>query len=45
MADQLPSVAGKALVYGGSERQKRTAAEVVPLAGLDDLLTAFDAAG
>ena len=45
VADQLPSVAGKALVYGGSERQKRTAAEVVPLAGLDDLLTAFDATG
>lgn len=42
VADLLPNVAGKALVYGGLERQKRTAAEVVPLADLDDLLTAFD---
>ena len=44
VADLLPNVAAKALVYGGSERQKRTAAEVVPLADLDSLLTAFDVA-
>ena len=45
VADLLPNVAAKALVYGGSERQKRTAGEVVPLAGLDGLLTTFDVAG
>ena len=44
VADLLPNVAAKALVYGGSERQKRTAGVVVPLAGLDELLTAFDVA-
>ena len=44
VADLLPNVAARALVYGGSERQKRTAAEVVPLADLDSLLTAFDGA-
>ena len=44
VADLLPNVPAKALVYGGSERQKRTAAEVVPLADLDSLLTAFDVA-
>ena len=44
VADLLPNMAGKALVYGGSERQKRNAGEVVPLASLDDLLTAFDMA-
>ena len=44
VADLLPKVAGKALVYGGLERQKRSAGEVVPLASLDDLLTAFDMA-
>ena len=44
VAALLPGVAGKALVYGGSKPQKRSAGEIVPLGGLDSLLTAFDTA-
>ena len=44
VAALLPGVTGKALVYGGSKRQKRNAGEIVPLGGLDSLLTAFDTA-
>ena len=44
VAALLPGVAGKALVYGGSKPQKRSAGEIVPLGGLDRLLTAFDTA-
>ena len=42
VAALLPGVAGKAVIYGGSTRQKRTAGDVAPLRELDGLLTAFD---
>ena len=42
VAALLPGVAGKAVIYGGLTRQKRTAGDVAPLRELDGLLTAFD---
>ena len=45
VAALLPGVAGKAVIYGGSTRQKRTAGDIAPLSGLDGLLAAFDTEG
>ena len=38
----IPEVNSKAVVYGGSERQSRTDAEVVPLVDLPEVLSGFD---
>ena len=43
VADLIPEVNAKAVVYGGTERQSRTDAEVVPLSVLSDVLSEFDA--
>ncbi len=43
VADLIPEVNAKAVVYGGTERQSRTDAEVVPLSVLSDVLSQFDA--
>ena len=42
VADLIPAIAAKAVVYGGSDRQSRTDGQVVPLADLPDLLQRFD---
>ena len=42
VADLIPAIAAKAVVYGGSARQSRTDGQVVPLADLPDLLQRFD---
>ena len=38
----LPDIVNKAVVYGGSERQRRSDADVVPLTELETLLSEFD---
>ena len=42
VADLVPEVNAKAVVYGGMERQSRTDAEVVPLNGLSAVLDRFE---
>ena len=42
VADLVPKVNAKAVVYGGTERQSRTDAEVVPLSGLAGALDRFE---
>ena len=38
VADLIPEVRAKAVVYGGEERQSRSDCEVVPLSGLEGVL-------
>ncbi|MCQ3807754.1 MAG: hypothetical protein OXB92_00560 [Acidimicrobiaceae bacterium] len=38
----IPDVSAAALVYGGSQRQHRTTAEVVPLGQFAEFLTTLD---
>ena len=42
VAELIPEVKAKAVVYGGSERQSRTDGEVVPFNGLDGVLERFE---
>ncbi len=42
IARVLPQISGKAVVYGGADRQSRRDGEVVPLAGLGEVLEQFD---
>ncbi len=42
VAKTLPQIASRAIVYGGSERQSRQDAEVVPLADLSEILERFE---
>ncbi len=42
IAKVLPQISGKAVVYGGADRQSRRDGEVVPLAGLGEVLEQFD---
>ena len=44
IADDLPQSTTKAVVYGGSEPQHRTAADVIPWGGFADYLKQIDAA-
>ena len=43
VADLVPGVSAKAVVYGGTTRQSRSDCDVVPLADLSDVLERFDA--
>ena len=38
----LPDISGKAVVFGGSDRQSRSPGEVVPLVELGEALDDFD---
>ena len=42
VADLIPEISAKAVVYGGQDRQSRSACEVVPLNDLADLLERLD---
>lgn len=42
VAEIVPEVQARAVVYGGVPREARRAGDVVPLAGMSDLLTRFD---
>ena len=42
VAELIPGVSTKAVVYGGAERQSRSDCEVVPLAGLAGVLERFE---
>ncbi len=42
IAKVLPQISGKAVVYGGADRQSRRDGEAVPLAGLGEVLEQFD---
>ena len=42
VAKALPGIAARGIVYGGSDRQSRRGAEVVPLKGLGELLERFE---
>lgn len=42
VAEIVPAVNAKAVVYGGGERQSRTDAEVVPLGGLGEMFQGFE---
>lgn len=42
VAAMLPDIAGKTVVYGGADRQSRSAGEVVPLSELGTALDDFD---
>lgn len=42
IARVLPQISGKAVVYGGADRQSRRDGEVVPLASLGEVLEQFD---
>ena len=42
VAKVLPQISGKVVVYGGADRQSRRDGEVVPLAGLGEVLEQFD---
>ena len=42
VAKALPQIASRAIVYGGSDRQSRRDAEVVPLADLSEILERFE---
>ncbi|MCY3805674.1 MAG: ATP-binding protein [bacterium] len=44
ISEDLPAVTSKAVVYGGTEPQQRTAADVVPWAGFADYLEQIDSA-
>lgn len=44
VADTLPQVTSKAVVYGGAEPQRRTVGDVVPLSGLAQMLADLDRA-
>jgi hypothetical protein len=44
IAADLPTITTKAVVYGGTEPQRRAAADVVPYTGFADYLTQIDAA-
>ena len=43
VAEIVPGVQARAVVYGGAAREARRAGDVAPLAGMSDLLTRFDA--
>ena len=43
VAELIPEISAKAVVYGGAERQSRSDCEVVPLAGLSGVLERFEA--
>ncbi len=45
VARVLPGIVGKAVIYGGAERQLRRDGEVVPLAGLGKMLERLDCQG
>ena len=42
VAELIPEVSAKAVVYGGTERQSRSDCEVVPLGGLREVLEGFE---
>ena len=42
VADLIPEVRTKAVVYGGEESQSRSDCEVVPLSGLEGVLERFE---
>ena len=42
VAELVPGVSEKAVVYGGTERQSRSDCEVVPLSGLGEVLARFE---
>ena len=42
VADLVPDISGKAVVYGGTDRQSRSDCEVVPLADLGEVLERFE---
>ena len=42
IAKVLPQISGKMVVYGGADRQSRRDGEVVPLAGLGEVLERFE---
>ena len=42
VAEIVPGVQARAVVYGGAAREARRAGDVVPLASMSDLLTRFD---
>ena len=44
VAKELPNLAGRAVVYGGGDRQSRQQGEVVPLPDFSELLEQMDAA-
>lgn len=44
IAADLPTITTRAVVYGGTEAQQRTAADVIPYAGFADYLQQIDAA-
>lgn len=39
----VPGIEGRTVVHGGADHERRRAGEAIPLAGLSDLLTRFDA--
>ncbi|MDE0669183.1 MAG: ATP-binding protein [Acidimicrobiia bacterium] len=43
IAEDLPEIAAKVVVYGGTEAQRRTAADVIPYAGFAEYLQQIDA--
>lgn len=43
IAELVPDVAAKTLVYGGADSQQRNRCEIVPLTGLAEVLRRFDA--
>ena len=43
IAESLPTVAARTLVYGGADSQQRNRCEIVPLTGLAEALRRFDA--
>ena len=45
VADLIPGVLAKAVVYGGAERQSRSDCEVVPLSGLEGVLGGWHEGG
>ena len=45
VAQLVPDIAAKAVVYGGEMRQSRNECEVFPLSALDDALESFDVMG
>ena len=42
VAELIPDISGKAVVYGGADRQPRSDCEVVPLADLGKVLERFE---
>ncbi len=43
VADLIPEINARAVVYGGSERQSRSDGEVLPLSDVGELLEGFEA--